>query len=178
MKDFNLDNLEKKMPYKIPENFFEEMQENVLAKTTLNQKKSAKIFTLNFAWATGIAAALALIFGVMFLFNNLEKPNVIENTVVKNAQKTENITPESTEISSDNLAVENHETQIIQEINTTESNVEKPEIITKSSENLAVNELSKITEVNVDEVLGSLSDSELAELSQNNEQDIYLELYN
>ena len=39
MKNFNLDNLDKKTPYKIPENFFEEMQDNVLEKIEKRMKQ-------------------------------------------------------------------------------------------------------------------------------------------
>jgi hypothetical protein len=49
MKEFDLDKLERKTPYKVPENFFEEMQENVLKQTTKKRKKETKVFRLHFS---------------------------------------------------------------------------------------------------------------------------------
>ena len=43
MKDFNIEQLAKKTPYKIPENTFEEMQENVFNKTV--RKKDFAFFS-------------------------------------------------------------------------------------------------------------------------------------
>lgn len=40
MKEFDLDKLERKTPYKVPENFFEEMQANVLKNTTKREKRN------------------------------------------------------------------------------------------------------------------------------------------
>ena len=68
MKEFDLDKLERKNPYKVPENFFEEMQENVLKQTTKKEVKKPKIFKLNFSAVTSMAAALALVFGFTFLW--------------------------------------------------------------------------------------------------------------
>ena len=59
MKEFDLDKLERKTPYKVPENFFEEMQANVLKNTTNKEKKETKVFRLHFSAVTSIAAALA-----------------------------------------------------------------------------------------------------------------------
>ena len=49
MKDFNIEQLAKKIPYKIPENTFEEMQENVLNKTVRKKEHQPKIFKINFS---------------------------------------------------------------------------------------------------------------------------------
>jgi hypothetical protein len=72
MKEFDLDKLERKNPYKVPENFFEEMQENVLKQTT-KKKKETKVFKLNFSAVTSIAAALALVFGFTFLWKTTKQ---------------------------------------------------------------------------------------------------------
>ena len=42
MKEFDLDKLERKTLYKVPENFFEEMQANMLKQTTNKEKKKPK----------------------------------------------------------------------------------------------------------------------------------------
>lgn len=50
MKDFNIEQLAKKTPYKIPENTFEEMQENVLNKTVRKKNINRRFLKLIFLW--------------------------------------------------------------------------------------------------------------------------------
>ncbi len=61
MKNFDIENLERKNSFATPPDFFAEMQNNVLNKT-IPQKKEAKIIPLNFKWAA--AAAIAAIGGL------------------------------------------------------------------------------------------------------------------
>lgn len=98
MKDFDLDKLERKNIYKLPENMFENIQDKVLSEmkgfdleklerkniykisdrlfenvqenvmNEFNAKRKAPIFNLNWGYAT--AASLALIFGSTFLYNS------------------------------------------------------------------------------------------------------------
>lgn len=98
MKDFDLDKLERKNIYKLPENMFENIQDKVLSEvkefdleklerkniykisdhlfenvqenvmSELSAKRKAPIFKLN--WAYAAAASLALIFGSTFLYNS------------------------------------------------------------------------------------------------------------
>lgn len=88
MKDFNIEQLAKKTPYKIPENTFEEMQQNVLNKTVRKKEHHPKIFKINFSMVTSIAAALALIFGFTFLWKtnqtDITKP-ATEDTIAVNS---------------------------------------------------------------------------------------------
>ena len=50
MKDFNIEQLAKKIPYKIPENTFEEMQENVLNKTVRKKNINRRFLKSIFLW--------------------------------------------------------------------------------------------------------------------------------
>lgn len=98
MKDFDLDKLERKNIYKLPENIFENIQDKVLSDmkefdleklerkniykisdhlfenvqenvmSEVSAKRKAPIFKLN--WAYSAAASLALIFGSTFLYNS------------------------------------------------------------------------------------------------------------
>ncbi|UMQ40668.1 hypothetical protein MKS83_14815 [Chryseobacterium sp. Y16C] len=100
MKDFDLEKLERKNIYKVPENLFENIQGKVLSgindfdleklerkniytipenlfeniqENVLNNvlpAKKAPIFKLNLNWAYAAAASLALIFGMTFVLNN------------------------------------------------------------------------------------------------------------
>ncbi len=110
MKDFDLEKLERKNIYKLPENMFESIQERVLSEMNfdleklerkniykvsdhlfenvqenvimqLNVNKKAPIFKLN--WGYAAAASLALIFGSAFVYNSFSDSND-DNTSVKN----------------------------------------------------------------------------------------------
>ncbi|MDF2551748.1 MAG: hypothetical protein K0R77_1023 [Chryseobacterium sp.] len=111
MKDFDLEKLERKNIYKLPENMFESIQERVLSEVNdfdleklerkniykvsdhlfenvqenvimqLNVNKKAPIFKLN--WGYAAAASLALIFGSAFVYNSFSDSND-DNTSVKN----------------------------------------------------------------------------------------------
>ena len=76
MKNFNIEQLQKKTPYRFPENTFVEMQEKVLDRTIRKEKLHPKIFKINYSMVASIAAALVLIFGISFLWktNQAELP--------------------------------------------------------------------------------------------------------
>jgi hypothetical protein len=94
MKEFDLDKLERKTPYKVPENFFEEMQANVLKKPQKREKET-KVFRLHFSAVTSIAAALALIFGFTFLWKtnqaDITTPTNTDSMVIVKTPKESNI---------------------------------------------------------------------------------------
>lgn len=99
MKDFDLEKLERKNIYKVPENLFEDIQGKVLSgindfdleklerkniytvpenlfeniqekvMTHVQPAKKAPIFKLN--WGYAVAASLALVFGSTFVFNSV-----------------------------------------------------------------------------------------------------------
>lgn len=170
MKEFNLDKLERKTPYQVPRNFFEEMQENVLKQTIKKEKKSARIFKLNFSAVTSIAAALALVFGFTFLW----KTNQADITSVQ----TDNIKNAPKEIKN----TDNQSTTVISK----ENNISKEDQIQndvkesiKEQENtVAIEQNTNTSEESYDQLLNSLSDEELKDLAQNADKDIYLELFN
>lgn len=175
MKNFNLDNLEKKTPYQIPENFFEEMQGNVLQKIENKPVKETKIFRLNFSVVTSLAAALAIIFGFTFLW----KTN--QTDITKPAEVVQNTVSEPT-MKNDTKPVENSLTKLdvatISDIQKTAESIEK-QSTEKVSLNTTTTEKSIATsDENYEQLLNSLSDEELKELSKNSDQDIYLDLYN
>lgn len=159
MKDFNIEQLAKKTPYKIPENTFEEMQENVLNKTVRKKEHQPKIFKINFSMVTSIAAALALIFGFIFLWktNQTEFSKPSQDSV-QSITKVETTQPKP-------------EQNIVKENNSEVAHIQNPEITEQ-----IVN--SKNTDENYEQLLNSLTQEELAELSKNTSHDIYLDLYN
>ncbi len=165
MENFDLDQLQKKSPYRVPENFFGDMQENVLKKTRKQGHKQPKIFKINFSTITSVAAALALIFGVAFLWKTnqteITKPSkILKDTLIENVSKKDDSVLDLTQ-----------KVEIQKEEN--EERLSLPE-----NKPLAKNDIIGGNDNNYEQLLNSLTDDDITELSKNSDQDIYLELYN
>jgi len=208
MKDFDLEKLERKNIYKIPENLFENIQGKVLSgmndfdleqlerkniytvpenvfETVQNNVvkhilpvKKAPIFKLN--WAYAAAASLALIFGATFVFNNGDNENEVQQQVAANKQEPK---PESQiayeTLKSDLTSVENNnQTGSIQENNKSLAKEEKTAKMADETRPKSSPSVSKQNEAQMNEYLDSFSNSEISELASNSTQDVYLDLYN
>lgn len=68
MKKIDIENWDRKIP-KLPDNFFDEMQEKVLKQTVY--KKEPKRFRLNLVWSS--VAVLVMIFGLTFLIKKEQR---------------------------------------------------------------------------------------------------------
>ena len=83
MKNFDIENLERKNIFTTPDNFFDKVQENVLRETVHLQKDikiaEAKAFKLN--WVYAAAAALAMIFGLGYFLNSNNTEVSVPSTV-------------------------------------------------------------------------------------------------
>ncbi|WP_370899038.1 hypothetical protein [Chryseobacterium gossypii] len=175
MKEFDIEKLERKNIYKVPDHLFENIQERVM--NDLRSGKKAPVFKLN--WAYAIAASLVLIFGVTFIFNSdngtSKDQGPTQQTLVNNQEpKTESEVAYET-LKSDLTSVENNN-QIVENQNNnkvSQSNEEK-----KVATPQRVTPVSKQEEVQMNEYLDSFSNSEIAELANNSTQDVYLDLYN
>ena len=170
MKDFNIEQLAKKTPYKIPENTFEEMQENVLNKTVRKKEHHPKIFKINFSMVTSIAAALALIFGFTFLWKtnqtDITKP-ATEDTIAVNSTTNDQTNSVKNNANNNYTETQKINSEPKQEVAQNETTIIAEQIMN-----------SKNTNENYEQLLNSLTDEEITELTNNLEQDIYLELYN
>lgn len=203
-ENFDIESLERKNIYKTPENFFSEIQRNVLSETThknwdITPFKPEKQTTKNsFKWAYAVAATLALLFGLGFLFNEKYlKP--AENNLAKVETKIETPTINETPVSAPILADNSLETVINEQkgnqISNKEFNLtsagnshqkekkasviaEKPiaKTVVKPSE---TKEKPTLTEEEIaEQMISSLNNDEVADLAMNTEQDVYLDLYN
>lgn len=175
MKDFDIDKLERKNIYKTPENFFAEVQANVLQQA-IPQKK-ARMRSLN--WAYGAAAAVALLVSTTFLvYQGDEQTEVIAQSSpvvvptpvtapveTKNEAKLayETFANDLTSVSIDNQKAEAAPIQTVAKAK--KERIEKPKLSTPSPE------------VQVDQILANITSAELATLGRNVEQDVYLDLY-
>lgn len=175
MKEFDLDKLERKTPYKVPENFFEEMQANVLKQTTNKEKKETKVFRLHFSAVTSIAAALALIFGFTFLWKTnqayITTPTNTDSMVIVKTP-----TEESNVFKNQDLTTVSEVHQVAKEIQKQADIINNTTTNTGTASNIKTP--AKTADLNYDQLLNSLTDEELKELSKNSDQDIYLELFN
>ena len=169
MKKIDIEKWERKTP-KLPENFFEEMQEKVLDKTVRVEKQPVKRFKINPAWAS--AAAIAVIFGISF-FVNVKNKNV---EVTQNPQmvQTENVPTlnqeQSTEYQADVASQKVVENQPYTESKTSFAGQSSDAVSEQKVKNLS-------TKLKMEEVLNVMSEEELQELATNYEQDTFLDLY-
>lgn len=208
MKDFDLEKLERKNIYKVPENLFENIRGKVLSGINnfdLEQLERKNIYTVpenlfetvqenvlnnvlpakkkapifKLNWAYAAAASLALIFGATFVFNN-ENPNedVKQNIVSNHEPKTESQIAYET-LQSDLTSVDNNNQTVgSQNDNKSIAQENSTEKTTTEAKNQTVKPVSKQNEVQMNEYLDSFSNSEITELASNSTQDVYLDLYN
>ena len=169
MKKIDIEKWERKSP-KLPENFFEEMQEKILDKTVRAEKQPVKRFKINPAWAS--AAAIAVVFGISF-FVNVKNKNV---EVTQNPQmvQTENVSTlnqeQSAEYQADVVNQEAVENQPYTEAKTS--------FVGQSSDAVSKQKVKNLsTKLKMEEVLNVMSEEELQELATNYEQDAFLDLY-
>ena len=169
MKKIDIEKWERKTP-KLPENFFEEMQEKVLDKTVRAEKQPIKRFKINPAWAS--AAAIAVIFGISF-FVNVKNKNVevTQNPqVVQNENASTLNQEQGTEYQSDVVNQEAIENQPYTESKTSFAGQSSDAVSEQKIKNLS-------TKLKMEEVLNVMSEEELQELTSNYEQDTFLDLY-
>lgn len=169
MKKIDIEKWERKTP-KLPENFFEEMQEKVLDKTVRAEKRPVKRFKINPVWAS--AAAIVVVFGISF-FVNVKNKNV---EVTQNPQmvQTENVPTlnqeQSAEYQVDVVNQEAVENQPYTEPKTSFAGQSSDAVSEQKIKNLS-------TKLKMEEVLNVMSEEELQELTSNYEQDTFLDLY-
>lgn len=177
MKEFDIEKLERKNIYKVPDHLFENIQNHVMNEVKTNKK--APIFKLN--WMYAAAASLALIFGATYVFNSDNDPakNMTNSeTYAVNNQKSKTESERAYEtLEADLTSVENNNQTVVNQENKT---------IASNPENRADNKtipqpvkaVTKQEEIKMNEYLDSFSNSEISELASNSTQDVYLDLYN
>ena len=167
MKKIDIEKWDRKVP-KLPDNFFDEMQEKVLKQTVY--KKEPKRFRLNLVWSS--VAVLVMILGLTFLIKKEQKEQGLqtayhgENTKINNEILAESI--DSTEEDDADILQEKED-----EIFVTSH---KMKIIAQNTERKS--ELAeRQTKERMEKILNAMSEEDFVDLAGNYEQDIYLELY-
>lgn len=211
MKKFDIDKLERKMPYSVPDQFFDEVQKHVLSQTVHKignqpiEKKPSRNLFYKMNWAYSAAAALVAIFGVLFFINSSNNTDVTANTVastIKDSAKELTTKSEAvlaiksqsqaqtseeevkkaydefknTELTNTDKVIASNTAPKTSSKKAISNKVQVANIKTNTSKS-NVKTASLNAEAKVDQILDVLPDSELAELSQNTENDVYLDLY-
>lgn len=177
MENLDIEKLERKNVYKVPETFFNEMQQKVLAETA--PKKEAKIFKIN--WAYSAAATITLLFGITFFVTQNDEAVKTRNVVADNNMRVSNTITEQQKQDAAK-AYKTFETDLTAVTENNQKEEQAP--IATVSEKMTQNntpikkEVTATPEVQVDQILANFTSKELAAVSKNTEQDIYLDLYN
>lgn len=182
MENLDVEKLERKNIYQIPDNVFEQMQENVLQETF--PVKQGKIIKLN--WLYSAAAAIALLFGLTFFINN--DPKETESAVVAQSVPSEENVVTINTLSDNKIEIEAEETKSVSanvpKIQIQKIRTEKVKVLAvnrkkaeKASKPMSTNN-RQVTAIPMDQIVASFTSADLAEVGKNTEQDVYLDLYN
>ena len=166
MKKIDIEKWDRKIP-KLPDNFFDEMQEKVLKQTVYKKEKR---FRLNLVWSS--VAVLVMIFGLTFLIKKEQREQGLQAAYYDENNKINN------EILSESIdSTEKDDADILQE---KEDEIfvtsHKMKIIAQNTERKS--ELAeRQTKERMEKILNAMSEEDFVDLAGNYEQDIYLELY-
>lgn len=191
----DIEKLNRKTPYPEPsEDFFKQVQANVLSQTVGNnpvaEKKEAKVFSLNVKWMA--AAAVVLIGGLTAFFNFSNDPEVSvaqQSPIIDSVYKIEPVQEPASDLIAKNTISKDTQTEISEpkKVNAQSqaASFKSQDHISKSKS--AVNntdrqdyayETKKKPEAEVEKVLAAFTPDQLKDLDRNSEQDVYLDLYN
>lgn len=198
MKNFDIEQLERKNIYKTPGDFFAGMQENVL-KQTVHQTPTAetarpegKTIPMKTNWIYAAAAALALLLGVGFFIKNTNAAPENPQPTAASTLKTETPITQTTAGEQPQLMaseVQKPDENVTQDLTFEKTEYQtvrrEPQVIqVKSFANVtekskaAPSKAERIKREDVDQILTSFTSSELAEMSKDAEMDVYLDLFN
>ena len=178
MKEFDLEKLKRENIYRTPDRHFEEMQSRVLS--ALPQEKSRRI---GLRWLYGAAAAVAVVAGITFNVNTgqAEQQNNVTASTVQDIPATYSlVTPKTAQQSvniEDDLSEDLTPVKKSSPTVTVTRTVQTPAGIV-SSGTPDDSEKEPQTELQMDHILAGFTSAELADVSRNAEQDVYLDLYN
>lgn len=189
MKNFDIENLERKNSFATPPDFFADMQNNVLNKT-ISKKKEAKIIPLNFKWAA--AAAVAIIGGLSFWTLNNQNTDT-QTTIAKNKDIVDSSytikndealaiysAPQAKSSTQNNPTEDKHPTT--EHKNTTINKSTERQDLAYSKVNSTIPKASFAKNSNPDtkmtQVLAVMTPDQVNDLDKTVDQDVYLDLYN
>lgn len=174
MKEFDIEKLERKNIYRVPDQLFENIQERVMSEV----KTEIKTPVFKLKWMYAAAASIALIFGVTYVFNSDNDPSFQPKATYasdKQEPKTEGELAYET-LKSDLTSIENSNQTVVNQTGNDDVSYKANGNVKETAQ--PVKAASKKEEAQMNEYLDSFSNSEIAELASNSTQDVYLDLYN
>jgi hypothetical protein len=181
MKNLDVEKLERRNVFKTPEDFFDQMQSNVLQEIQISEpvvfEKQGRVIKMNRIYA--VAAIITLFFGItFFVIRNNDSVYVADNkTTNTNNDVTTDIDPQNEEMGV-LKTLEKDLTSIASENRRT--NIRPTTFVINSVEKISAKKNrvnSQNTEIQVDQILADFTTAELTSLGKNAEQDVYLDLY-
>lgn len=113
MKDFDIEKLEKRMPYSVPENFFEEFSAQTIAKIEAQKRRKRKLIIVRMVASCASVAAMVVIMLNVWSVNTFSI-----NELDLNIPSSENVLLSSVEIDSFLNELSDEElTQLMSEVN-------------------------------------------------------------
>lgn len=207
MKDFDLEKLERKNIYKMPDNMFESIQNRVLSEVNdfdleklerkniykvpenmfeniqdkvmseIKAERKAPIFKMN--WGYAAAASLALIFGATFVYQS-NSDSSTNGDLNGNYADSRTASKKESQIAYETLESDLTSVENSNQRVERQSDI-KPvvsQVVNNNSGNQNKKAVKTANEIHMNEYLESLPNSEIAELANNSSQDVYLDLYN
>lgn len=185
MKNFDIENLERKNIYKVPDSLFEDIQKTVMQHVQKNEEEDVKSTTVvKLNWWMAAAASVVLLFGLGWVFGDditaSEAPHI--DTLVKTdlphsaAESQYAYNTLKSDISSVEVHVPTQKSHEMEETptKTLVSTTNKDDAATKNVNN----KKSELSEEQMNVYLDVLSSKEISEIAQNSVSDVYLDLYN
>ena len=166
MKKIDIEKWDRKIP-KLPDNFFDEMQEKVFKQTFYKKEKR---FRLNLVWSS--VAVLVMIFGLTFLIKKEQREQGLQAAYYDENNKINN------EILSESIdSTEKDDADILQEkedeIFVTSHKMRTIAQNTERKSELAERQIKE----RMEKILNAMSEEDFMDLARNYEQDVYLDLY-
>ena len=180
MKNIDIEKLERKNRGQIPENFFEEIQNNVLSRTVLasenkaeTERETERNSRFSIKWiGLSMAAAVALIFGISQFIPNLND-TVEDKPIPVVVNNPTNERKENHKIAVDHSIATNQAPEI-----TGTAQSDQIENVKNEKPNATIKPVSQtVYKEQMDAVLSEMSEKDLADLGSGGDQDIYLDLY-
>ncbi len=185
MKNFDLDQLEKKNIYTTPDNFFADMQKQVLSQTVHQIKPAAKETEKKGAivplkWWYASAAAVALIFGAVFFVNsdNSTEQLPVAKVIADPVAPVQTAPVEEIETT----VAQTPEPQVLAVVEPAPAKIEKRVKAAETTQkSVAVKTKAEPKPISIEEemelLLEAIPQQELVSLTANDQTDIYLDLY-
>lgn len=175
MKKLDIDHLDKKMPYDIPEGFFDDFQEQVISKIQPRKQEKTPIFRLkSWHWAAAVVCLIGSL--ILFLqntdFQNNEPQIAVTNSSITapNTGLKETITAPIATTTAPEKENFNPDLTLTEKVHQRDETKPKPIPQTPPAK-------AHLGKENADFILASFTPKEVNEVTQNIEQDIYLDLY-